>query len=217
VSGLVQILEGEVGGLWDSGEPEEDWLQLFSKAASAILEVPPPRRSVTFRCDSVAKTQPPPHSLQGPCQFEGGCRASLRLEAGGSAGRSLQSADPNGEHAVASRRQIRAFRASCCRAHRRSDIGLSTTRYRYRPVQVRSTFVGVRTRTCARLNSPLKPRREVAEMSSTDMVHNTEGARHIATLLCGIAETQPIHAQHNLHLLLPLLEAEVRRISSFTS
>jgi hypothetical protein len=60
VSGLVQILEGEVGGLWDSGEPEEDWLQLFSKAASAILEVPPPRRSVAFRCDSVAKRQPPP-------------------------------------------------------------------------------------------------------------------------------------------------------------
>lgn len=54
-------------------------------------------------------------------------------------------------------------------------------------------------------------------MSSTDMVHNADGARHIATLLCGIAETQPIHAQHNLHLLLPLLEAEVRRIASFTS
>ena len=51
VSGLVQILEGEVGGLWDSGEPEEDWLQLFSKATAAILEVPPPVRSVPlWRC-----------------------------------------------------------------------------------------------------------------------------------------------------------------------
>ena len=82
---------------------------------------------------------------------------------------------------------------------------------------MRTAFVGVRARIGARLNSPLKPRREVAEMSSTDTVHNADGARHIATLLCGIAETQPIHAQHNLHLLLPLLEAEVRRIASFTS
>lgn len=39
VSALVQTLEGDVCSAWDSGEPEKDWLQLFMKAAGAILEV----------------------------------------------------------------------------------------------------------------------------------------------------------------------------------
>lgn len=39
MSGLVQILESEADNLWDSGEPEENWLHLFIKATSAMLEV----------------------------------------------------------------------------------------------------------------------------------------------------------------------------------
>lgn len=50
LSGLVQILESDAKSLWDS-EPEEDWLQLFAKAASAILEV---HENLPRSCPSVS-------------------------------------------------------------------------------------------------------------------------------------------------------------------